>query len=61
VKSKWLIPINWVLLIASIVGAYVTRDLTNEPIIMFLSWFAITYTSFSCLIESYVKRDTEGS
>ena len=58
-KSSWLIPINWIMLIGSIVGAVVTRNMTKEPIIMFLSWFAIGYTGFAALIESYVKRDTE--
>lgn len=57
--AKWLIPINWVLLIGSLVGAYLTRGMTKEPVILLLSWFAITYTAFSALIESYVKRDTE--
>ena len=58
-KAKWLIPLNWILLIGSFIGAYVTRNMTKEPIIMLLSWFAISYTAFSALIESYVKRDTE--
>lgn len=58
-KSKWLIPINWTLLACSMVGAYWTRNMTKEPVIMFLSWFAIAYTAFSALIESYVKKDTE--
>lgn len=58
-KAKWLIPLNWILLIGSIIGAIVTRDMTKEPIIMFLSWFAIAYTAFSALIESYVKKDIE--
>lgn len=59
---RWYVALGWVLLVGSLIGwplcqFWLAKD--EPPVVLALSWFAITLTAADILATTHVKQEQE--